>query len=92
MLDKQGYMHAHTHKYAILIAFPQQQRFAKAPQCYVIRTLTALLNLTTARTLNQKPGSEPLTPSMVPSYQLKHSKASLDFVAKRVSDVSLNRS
>ena len=29
---------AHTDKYVILIAFPRQQQFAKAPQCYVICT------------------------------------------------------
>ena len=35
-------LHAHTDKCVILIAFPRQQRFAKAPQCYVIRTLAVL--------------------------------------------------
>jgi hypothetical protein len=29
----------HTHKYVIRIAFPRQQWFANAPQCYIIRTL-----------------------------------------------------
>ena len=42
VLDKQGYMRAHTHKYVILIAFPRQQRFANAPQYYVIRRLHVL--------------------------------------------------
>ena len=37
--------HAHTDKYVILIAFPRQQWFANASQCYVIRTLHVLLLL-----------------------------------------------
>ena len=54
MLDKQGYMHAlacrhsragHTHKYVVFIVFPWQQWFARAPQCYVIRTLSCYLLL-----------------------------------------------
>jgi hypothetical protein len=40
MLDKKG--HTHAVKYVILIAFPQKQRFANAPQRYVIRTLSVL--------------------------------------------------
>jgi hypothetical protein len=36
MLDEQGYMY--THKYVVFIAFPRQQWFANAPQCYVIHT------------------------------------------------------
>ena len=35
--------HAHTDQQVILNAFPRQQRFAKAPQCNVIRTLLLLL-------------------------------------------------
>jgi hypothetical protein len=32
-----------THsEYVILVAFPRQQWFAKAPQCYIIRTLPVL--------------------------------------------------
>ena len=34
--------HTHTHKYVIFIAFPRQQWFPNAPQCYVIRTLSFL--------------------------------------------------
>ena len=61
MLDKQGYMHAractrprvranasartHTHEYVIVIAFPRQQWFANAPQCYLIRPLPVCLTL-----------------------------------------------
>ena len=37
--------HTHTDKYVILDAFLQQQSFAKAPQGYVIRTLSVLLFL-----------------------------------------------
>ena len=33
----------HTGKYVILIAFPWQQWFANAPQCYVIRTLRVFM-------------------------------------------------
>jgi hypothetical protein len=49
VLDKQGYMHTHacththTHKYVICIAFPWQQQFTNAPQCYIIRTLPVFL-------------------------------------------------
>jgi hypothetical protein len=37
-------MHAytHTHNYVILTAFPRQKWIAKAPQCYVARTLSVL--------------------------------------------------
>ena len=40
-----NHTHTHTDKYAILIAFLRQQWFAKAPQCYVVRTLPVLLTL-----------------------------------------------
>ena len=53
MLNKQGYMHtrpgtrkharAHARTHTCNIAFVQQQRFANAPQCYIVRTLAALL-------------------------------------------------
>jgi hypothetical protein len=36
--------HTHTHKYVILIAFPLQQWFANAPQCYVLHTLPVLFS------------------------------------------------
>ena len=51
MLDKQGYMHERSrtrprawvhHKHVIFIAFPRQERFANAPHCHVIRTLSVL--------------------------------------------------
>jgi hypothetical protein len=35
---------AHTQKYAMFIAIPQQQWFANAPQYYVIRALSVLFN------------------------------------------------
>ena len=43
-LDRHGHMHArvHTHKYVIFIAFPRQQLYANAPQCYVTRTMSVL--------------------------------------------------
>ena len=63
MLDKQAYMHvhtctrprvrvhalthAHTDQWVILIAFPRQQLFANAPQCYVVRTLPVFFYLST---------------------------------------------
>jgi hypothetical protein len=34
--------HARAHTYVIFTAFPQQQWFANASQCYVIRTLSVL--------------------------------------------------
>ena len=37
-------MHARTHGSVSNIAFPRQQRFANAPQCYVIRTLPILFS------------------------------------------------
>ena len=63
MLDKQGYIHAcartrprarahararaRTHNYVIFIAFPQQQWFSKAPQCFTyIVSLVIILNST----------------------------------------------
>ena len=42
-LPKHTRVRAHTDKYVILIAFPLQQWFVHAPQCYVIRTLPVLL-------------------------------------------------
>ena len=36
---------AHTQKCVIFIAFPLQQLFANASQCYVIRTLSVFCNL-----------------------------------------------
>jgi hypothetical protein len=37
--------HARTEQYIMLIAFRRQQPFATAPQCYVIRTLSVCLVL-----------------------------------------------
>ena len=34
--------HTHNHRYVIFIAFPLQQWFANAPQCYIIRKLAVL--------------------------------------------------
>jgi hypothetical protein len=54
MLDKQGYMHtrgrSHTHththhKYIIFVALSRQLIYANAPQCYILRTLSACLLL-----------------------------------------------
>ena len=50
MLDKQGYMHAHahapghTHKYVILIAFPQQQLFRDHASLLRYRCTVCLVN------------------------------------------------
>ena len=41
--------HTHTYEYTIYVAFPRQQWFANAPQCYVIRTMFVVL---TNRTFN----------------------------------------
>jgi hypothetical protein len=37
-------LHAHTDKYVICIAFPQQQ-FANTPQCYIVHTLPVFFSL-----------------------------------------------
>jgi hypothetical protein len=46
-----AHTHTHTQIYVILIALPLQKQFAKAPKCYVIRTLPGLSMYSTKRTV-----------------------------------------